>query len=81
MAAGSELMPHRIQCSTAVSPQEEMHGDNSQPALAVTPIRKLSRNRGLMIVHEEGVVEESPECNEENSSRAGAIRRCKRKLQ
>lgn len=76
---GSELMPHRIQCCTTVSSQEEMHGDNSQPALAVTPIRKLSRNRGL-VVHEEGVVEESPECDEENDSRAGAIRRCKRKL-
>ncbi|CAJ1977802.1 unnamed protein product [Sphenostylis stenocarpa] len=74
---GKELMPHRIQCST--ESQERMGVDNSQPALALTPIRKLSRNRGL-VVQEESVVEESPECDEENASRAGAIRRCKRKL-
>ncbi|KAK7390706.1 hypothetical protein VNO78_18729 [Psophocarpus tetragonolobus] len=76
---GVELMPHRIQCCTAVGSQEGMIGDNSQSTLAVTPIKKLSRNRGL-IVQEGGVVEESPECDEENASRAGAIRRCKRKL-
>ncbi|TKY50552.1 Non-structural maintenance of chromosomes element 4-like A [Spatholobus suberectus] len=77
--SGKELMPDRIQCCTAVGSQEEIGGDTSQPALVVTPIRKLSRNRGL-VVQEEGVVEESPDCDEENASRAGAIRRCKRKL-
>nr|ACU22930.1 unknown [Glycine max] len=76
---GKELMPRRTQCCTVVASQEGMSDDNFQPALAVTPIRKLSRNRGR-VVQEEGVVEESPECNEENASRAGAIRRCKRKL-
>ncbi|KAL2563666.1 hypothetical protein AAZV13_20G204500 [Glycine max] len=73
---GKELMPRRTQCCTVVASQEGMSDDNFQPALAVTPIRKLSRNRGR-VVQEEGVVEESPECNEENASRAGAIRRCK----
>ncbi|XP_027366609.1 non-structural maintenance of chromosomes element 4 homolog A-like [Abrus precatorius] len=76
---GMELMPHRIQHCTTVDSREELGRDNSQTALAVTPIRKLSRNRGL-VVQEEGVVEESPECDEENASRAAAIRRCKRKL-
>ncbi|CAL0316290.1 unnamed protein product [Lupinus luteus] len=76
---GKELMPHRGQFSTNVDSQPEMADDNSQPALSVTPIRKLSRNRGR-IVQEEAVVEESPECDDENVSRAAAIRRCKRKL-
>ncbi|XP_020239982.1 non-structural maintenance of chromosomes element 4 homolog A [Cajanus cajan] len=75
---GKELMPNRIQCCTAVDSQE-MGGDNSQPALALTPIRKLSRNRGL-VVQDESVVEESPECDEENAPREGALRRCKRRL-
>ncbi|WVY92483.1 hypothetical protein V8G54_031571 [Vigna mungo] len=76
---GEELMPHRVQCATVAKPQERMCVDDSQPALALTPIRKLSRNRGL-VVQEESVVEETPECEEENVSREGAIRRCKRKL-
>lgn len=76
---GEELMPHRLQCATVAGPQERMGVDDSQPALALTPIRKLSRNRGL-VVQEESVVEETPECDEENVSREGAIRRCKRKL-
>ncbi|KAL2323821.1 hypothetical protein Fmac_022879 [Flemingia macrophylla] len=75
---GEELMPNRIQCSTVVGSQE-MGGENSQLALAATPIRKLSRNRGL-VIQEENVVEESPECDEENAPRAGALRRCKRRI-
>lgn len=76
---GKELMPHRSQYCTVVASQAEMGGCNSPPALAITPIRKFCRNRGL-VVQEEGVVEESPECGEEDASRAAAIRRCKRKL-
>ncbi|ESW14613.1 hypothetical protein PHAVU_007G003000 [Phaseolus vulgaris] len=76
---GEDLMPHRDQCCAGADPQERKGGDDSQLALALTPIRKLSRNRGL-VVQEESVVEESPECDEENAPRAGAIRRCKRKL-
>jgi len=76
---GEELMPHRVQCCTTADSQERTGGDDSQLALALTPIRKLSRNRGL-VVQEESVVEESPECDEENASRAAAIRRCKRKI-
>lgn len=75
---GKELMPHRMQYCTVVDSQVDMGGDNSPEALAVTPIKKLSRNRGR-IVQEESVVEDSPECDEENN-KAAAIRRCKRKL-
>ncbi|KAK7343224.1 hypothetical protein VNO77_11808 [Canavalia gladiata] len=77
--SGKELMPHRIQCCTAVDSQVEVGSNDSQPAVAVTPIRKLTRNRGL-VVQEESVVEESPVCDDENTSRAAAIRRCRRKL-
>lgn len=79
----TEMGGYNSQSALSVTPirlaQPEMGGDNSQPALSVTPIRKFSRNRGL-VVQEEGVVEESPECDEESVSRAAAIRRCKRKL-
>ncbi|KAL5066630.1 hypothetical protein RYX36_017517 [Vicia faba] len=76
---GKELMPHRVQHSTVDSSQAEMNGDNSAQALPVTPIRKISRNRGR-VLQEESVVEESPECDDEDASREAAIRRCKRKL-
>lgn len=76
---GKELMPHRVQHSTVDGSQEEMDGDNSAQALPVTPIRKISRNRGR-VLQEESVVEESPECDDEDTSREAAIRRCKRKL-
>jgi hypothetical protein len=79
VAEGEELMPNRIQHGNRVDSHQEISGDNSQQALAVTPIRKISRNRGRLL-QEEVVVEESPECNDENASRAAAIRRCKRKL-
>lgn len=78
MADGKELMPYRMQYSSEVDSQADVGCDNSQPAMAVTPIRKYSRNRGL-VVQEESVVEESPECDEEHASRAAAIR-CRRKL-
>ncbi|KAL1343366.1 hypothetical protein HN51_029760 [Arachis hypogaea] len=77
---GKELMPHRTQFCTVVGSQPQMGSDDGSPRpLTVTPIRKFSRNRGL-VVQEEGVVEESPECDDEKSSRAAAIRNCKRKL-
>ncbi|CAJ2631172.1 unnamed protein product [Trifolium pratense] len=79
VAEGEELMPHRIQYSNMVNSPAETSGDNSQQAAAVTPIRKISRNRGR-VLQEEVVVEESPECSDEHFSRAAAIRRCKRKL-
>ncbi|XP_019187093.1 PREDICTED: non-structural maintenance of chromosomes element 4 homolog A-like [Ipomoea nil] len=74
---GEELMPHR----------NEDVPDNFQPALTneettergpSTPIRKLSRNRGL-VLQEQTVVEDSPE-GDDSGARAAAIRKGKRKL-
>ncbi|WJX15032.1 hypothetical protein P8452_05224 [Trifolium repens] len=79
VAEGEELMPQRIQYSNVVDSQADMSGDDSQSALPVTPIRKISRNRGR-VLQEENIVEELPEGKGENASRAAAIRRCKRKL-
>lgn len=55
---GEELMPHRSgqsMCSTSLK-EEGIHGD-SQSAAPSTPIRKLTRSRGL-VVQEETVVED-----------------------
>jgi hypothetical protein len=79
VAEGDELMPQRIQYNNVVDSQAEISGDNSQPALTVNPIRNISKNQGP-VLQEEVIVEESPECNDENASRATAIRRCRRKL-
>lgn len=71
---GEELMPHRDFLN---SPQAEASaGDDSEAVgLPTTPIRKLSRNRGLVV---QSVVEDSPD----NDTHSGptAILRCKRKL-
>ncbi|XP_059430822.1 non-structural maintenance of chromosomes element 4 homolog A-like [Corylus avellana] len=78
---GEELMPHRNNSNLSVASQAEPACNNSQAALTLptTPIRKLSRNRGL-VVQEEYVVEESPDNDDGVSKRANAIRRGKRKL-
>lgn len=56
-----ELMPHRSPSNTYGGCFEvEPNMNNSQATLNTTPIRKLSRNRGL-VIQEESVVEESPE--------------------
>lgn len=73
---GEELMPHRNFLNSAPMPQAEASGDDSEAAaLPTTPIRKLSRNRGLVM---QSVVEDSPD----NGTDSGptAILRCKRKL-
>ncbi|KAI9094773.1 hypothetical protein K1719_026579 [Acacia pycnantha] len=74
---GEELMPHRTQFCTVIASQVETVCDSQAP-LVTTPIKKLTRNRGLVV--QEDVVEESPECNEENASRATGIRRCRLKI-
>ncbi|KAE8037031.1 hypothetical protein FH972_009657 [Carpinus fangiana] len=76
---GEELMPHRNNSNLSAASQAEPACNNSQTALPTTPIRKLSRNRGL-VVQEEYVVEESPDIDDGVSKRANAIRRGKRKL-
>ncbi|XP_058073418.1 non-structural maintenance of chromosomes element 4 homolog A-like [Magnolia sinica] len=57
VGAGEELMPHRnMRNASGNSPKVPMQFD-SQVAMPTTPIRKLSRNRGL-IVRGESVVED-----------------------
>lgn len=61
VVSGEELMPHRSapgMCSTSL--QAEPPDGDSQSAAPSTPIRKLTRNRGL-IIQEETVVEDTPE--------------------
>lgn len=76
--SGEELMPHRQPLN--ITPATEAAAcDSEAAALPTTPIRKLTRNRGL-VVQEETVVEDSPEIEDGDPSRGGAIRKCKRKL-
>lgn len=53
VVAGEEVMPHR-------NPRGANGGGEDARAGARTPIRKLSRNRGL-VMHDEMVVEDSPQ--------------------
>ncbi|KAF5447943.1 hypothetical protein F2P56_033454 [Juglans regia] len=78
VAVGEELMPHRNGSNSAAS-EAEPGVKYSQASLPTTPIRKLSRNRGL-VVQEESIVEESPDNEDGMSKGANAIRGCKRKL-
>ncbi|KAK9069208.1 hypothetical protein SSX86_013324 [Deinandra increscens subsp. villosa] len=63
---GEELMPHR---NPSTDPST---------VLPSTPIRKLSRNRGL-VLQEQAVVEDSPESSD-SGSRGGGVRQRKRKF-
>ncbi|XP_044478557.1 non-structural maintenance of chromosomes element 4 homolog A-like [Mangifera indica] len=79
--AGEELMPHREKSNSYGVPQAEPAALISQAAaLCTTPIKKLSRNRGL-VIREESVVEDSPELEDAVAGRrATNMLRCKRKL-
>ncbi|KAG5392126.1 hypothetical protein IGI04_022089 [Brassica rapa subsp. trilocularis] len=66
---GEELMPHRETAVASSSGPSDFPQDSQ-----TTPIRKLSRNRGL-VVQEDTVVEDSPDVEGD-----GTRRRCKRKL-
>lgn len=77
---GEELMPHREQQTCLAASQADPVSCNSQSALPTTPIRKLTRNRGL-VIQEETVIEDSPVIDDDSSTRANAIRKCIRKLQ
>lgn len=78
VAVGEELMPHRNQANPPSTCQPDSSSEEAEPVLPSTPIRKLSRNRGL-ILQEQTVVEDSPEGGE-SASRRAAIRKGKRKL-
>lgn len=69
---GEELMPHR-EIAVASSSGPSASADFTQDP-QTTPIRKLSRNRGL-VVQEETVVEDTPD-----TKGPGTRRRCKRSL-
>ncbi|KAH6767856.1 Nse4 [Perilla frutescens var. hirtella] len=79
VAVGDELMPHRIEVNEARNAQPDSESDGTPAAQPTTPIRKLCRNRGLVM--QEQTVQDSPESdNSANTDRAAAIRRGKRKL-
>ncbi|KAI3471541.1 hypothetical protein Pfo_028191 [Paulownia fortunei] len=79
VVAGEELMPHRIEVNEASNAQPDSESEGAQAALPTTPIRKLCRNRGL-VMQEQAVVEDSPESDDTAAARAAAIRKGKRKL-
>lgn len=74
VSEGEELMPHRNPTDTSPNSQTV----KNKTVLPTTPIRKFSRNRGL-VLQEQTVVEDSPESSD-SGSRGAAIRKGKRKL-
>lgn len=71
--AGEELMPLRTEAAIPTASTSEA----TERPVPTTPIRKLTRNRGL-VFQEQTVVEESPESD--NCQGAAADRKGKRKL-
>lgn len=76
---GEELMPHRNQEDITNHSQTDKTLEETQTRGTLTPIRKLSRNRGL-VLQEQSVVADSPESDDSAARRAAAIRKGKRKL-
>ncbi|KAJ6704713.1 hypothetical protein OIU79_009596 [Salix purpurea] len=74
---GEELMPHR---ESSGASQVEPDANNTQGTRSRTPIRKLSRNRGLVVQEDSVVVEDSPDINDDEDARATGLMRCRRKL-
>ncbi|XP_073047453.1 non-structural maintenance of chromosomes element 4 homolog A-like [Primulina eburnea] len=79
VGVGDELMPHRYDVNQESCTQPNSAAEEAQAAPPTTPIRKLSRNRGL-VMQEQIVVEDSPESGDTAAVRAAAIRKGKRKL-
>lgn len=73
---GEELMPHRNVVVAPISSQPNQASEEVETA-ATTPIRKFSRNRGLVL--QEQIVEDSPESDDSASRAAAAGRKSKRK--
>ena len=80
VGAGELLMPQRKSVNLPNDSGTDSAAEECEEAAAAptTPIRKLSRNRGL-VLQEQAVVEDSPESNDAGT-RADAIRKGKRKL-
>lgn len=77
---GEELMPHRTDEIATNDSQTVEEPEQTREKGTTTPIRKLSRNRGL-VLQEQTVVEDSPESDDlAAAARAAAIRKGKRKL-
>lgn len=74
---GEELMPHRNDEIPSNDSQTFEEPQQTRGKGTTTPIRKLSRNRGLVL--QEQTVENSPE-SDESAARAAAIRKGKRKI-
>lgn len=89
VAVGEELMPHRCQANMPSRSQADEPSGERQPTGPTTPIRKLSRNRGLVIQEqtvgeqfpdgEPAIVEDSPLCDDDVQS-SSTLRKRKRKL-
>lgn len=71
--AGEELMPHRDRSKGLNASQAGLAPNDYQDTLHATPIKKFSRNCGL-VIQEQLVVKEDPDTGD------AAGRRCKRKL-
>ncbi|KAJ8759983.1 hypothetical protein K2173_010839 [Erythroxylum novogranatense] len=69
---------HTLRQSSDAGSLEEPAANGNQENRATTPIRKLSRNRGL-VVNEESVVQDSPEVDD-SSDDGPRLRKCKRKI-
>lgn len=78
VAAGDELMPHRNPVDSSPNSKRGSGSVENEGVLPTTPIRKFSRNRGL-VIQEETVVEDSPE-SRDSGIRGCAIRKGKRKV-
>ncbi|XP_027068036.1 non-structural maintenance of chromosomes element 4 homolog A [Coffea arabica] len=74
---GEVLMPHR-DVGVAGNSESDPVSLGTQAALSTTPIRKFSRNRGL-VLQEQTVDQRSPE-SDDSGARAAGIRKGKRKL-
>ncbi|KAL5545472.1 hypothetical protein UlMin_005159 [Ulmus minor] len=87
---GEELMPHRHQLNMTNSSQLDQPSEEPQATGPSTPIRKLSRNRGLVLQEQVAasdspgsdeltVVEDSP-MNDDDAARVARLRKGKRKM-
>lgn len=75
---GEELMPHRTEVNMSSSCEPAQVSEETLEIAPTMPIRKLSRNRGL-VLPEQSVQKTSPG-NEDAEARAAAIRKGKRKV-
>lgn len=78
VGVGEELMPNRNSANVSSSSEPGSSLGETQAAINTTPIRKLSRNRGL-VLQEQTAVADSPE-SDDSAARAAPIRKGKRKL-